>query len=50
GGFGNTPAEWRTQLLGRATLCAGEHTLRMANLGDGLALDYLALIPAGEDE
>lgn len=50
GGFGNTPAEWRTQLLGRATLCVGEHTLRMTNLGDGLALDYLALIPAGEDE
>ena len=25
-------------------LTAGEHTIRMTNLGDGLALDWLALI------
>jgi hypothetical protein len=31
-------------------LTEGEHALRMTNLGDGLALDYIALVPAEECE
>ncbi len=51
GGYGTTPDTWHTKRLGPPVmLSAGEHTLRMTNLGDGLALDYLALVPAGEGE
>ncbi len=51
GGYGTTPDTWHTRRLGPPLkLCAGEHTLRMTNLGDGLALDYIALVPAGEGE
>lgn len=47
GGYGRAPDEWRTKKLGPAlALSAGERTLRMTNLGDGLALDYIALVPA----
>ena len=49
GGYGRSPDEWRAKKLGPpVTLCAGEHRLRMTNLGDGLAMDYIALVPAGE--
>jgi hypothetical protein len=51
GGYGRAPDEWRTRKLGPpVTLTEGEHTLRMTNLGDGLALDYIALVPAGEGD
>jgi hypothetical protein len=51
GGYGRSPDDWRAKKLGPpVTLSAGEHTLRMTNLGDGLALDYIALVPAGEAE
>jgi hypothetical protein len=51
GGYGRAPGEWRTKRLGPpVTLSEGKHTLRMTNLGDGLALDYIALVPAGEGE
>lgn len=51
GGFGRSPEEWRVKRLGPAlTLGAGERTLRLTNLGDGLALDYIALVPAEEGE
>lgn len=46
GGYGQTAEQWRVLRLGPAVeLAAGEHALRMTNLGDGLALDYLALVP-----
>ncbi len=51
GGYGRAGDEWRMKRLGPPVrLCAGEHTLRMTNLGDGLALDYIALVPAEEGE
>ena len=51
GGYGTTPDTWHTKRLGPPLeLCAGEHTLRMTNLGDGLAMDYIALLPLGEGE
>jgi len=51
GGYGRGADEWRTKRLGPpVSLRAGEHTLRLTNLGDGLALDYIALAPVGEDE
>lgn len=46
GGYGMTDRQWRVLQLGPPVeLAAGEHALRMTNLGDGLALDYLALVP-----
>jgi len=46
GGFGRRAREWRTTRLGPSLeLSAGQRTLRMTNLGDGLALDYLAVVP-----
>ncbi|MFO8081485.1 MAG: hypothetical protein R6V07_14445 [Armatimonadota bacterium] len=51
GGYGRAPDDWRMKRLGPPiSLTAGEHTLRMTNLGDGLALDYIALVPAEECE
>jgi hypothetical protein len=51
GGYGRGADEWRTKRLGPpVSLRAGEHMLRLTNLGDGLALDYIALAPVGEDE
>ena len=52
GGFSTGTDDWRYLTLGgdaqpvTLTLSAGDHTLRMANLGDGLALDWLLLLPA----
>jgi len=47
GGYCAASDNWATRKLGPAVkLTAGEHTIRMTNLGDGLALDYLAV--AGE--
>lgn len=46
GGYGRSDEQWRTMRLGPPVeLAAGEHSLTMTNLGDGLALDYLALLP-----
>jgi len=51
GGYGRAPDDWRTKKLGPPiTLSAGEHTLGMTNLGDGLAMDYIALVPAEEGQ
>ncbi len=51
GGYGVTEAHWRIARLGPAVqLSAGKHTLRMTNLGDGMALDYLTLVPLTEGE
>ncbi|MDX9979037.1 MAG: hypothetical protein RBU25_03215 [Lentisphaeria bacterium] len=53
GSFGMQPDHWRIRrfLDGEREIAiflgAGIHTLRMSNLGDGLALDYLVLVPAG---
>lgn len=51
GGFGHNPADWKYLTLQDAAgndvalpLTAGEHTLRMTNLGDGLALDFILLV------
>ena len=52
GGYGRAEKEWRVARLGPPIdLCAAEHTLRMTNLGGGLAREYLALVPVdrGED-
>ncbi|MEN6403785.1 MAG: hypothetical protein ABFD94_17720 [Armatimonadia bacterium] len=53
GGFGSSPQDWKYQTLQDAAgkdlalpLTAGEHTLRMTNLGDGMALDFIALVRA----
>jgi hypothetical protein len=52
GGFGMTPAQWKVRQFavdGKEVvlpLKAGKHTVRMANLGDGLAVDFLVLVPA----
>ena len=35
---------WAARRSRSSDLTAGEHTIRMTNLGDGLALDWLALI------
>ncbi len=49
GGYGRAPDNWRAKKLGPpVTLRAGDHTVRMTNLGDGLALDYIALVPVEE--
>ncbi len=51
GGYGTSPADWQyltltdrdgTELA--LPLAAGEHTLTMTNLGDGLGLDFIAII------
>jgi len=51
GGFGNNPQDWQYLTLQDAAgndvalpLTAGEHTLRMTNLGDGLGLDFIVLV------
>jgi hypothetical protein len=50
GGYGMVPSDWKylpLQEAGQAAalpLTAGEHTLRMTNLGDGIALDFIALV------
>jgi len=55
GGWSNDRDDWRHYLVKNADgspvvveLTEGKHTLRMSNLdGQGLNLDYLALVPAG---
>ncbi|MGE5532258.1 MAG: carbohydrate-binding domain-containing protein, partial [Bacteroidota bacterium] len=51
GGFGGSPKDWAYLTLkdkaGKdvpLSLKAGEHTLKMTNLGDGLAMDFVALV------
>ena len=51
GGFGASPKDWNYVTLKDAagqdvavSLKAGDHTLKMTNLGDGLAMDFVALI------
>lgn len=47
GGFSIAVDNWRFQRLGPpVTLAAGEATVRLTNLAGGLAVDYLALVPA----
>jgi len=47
GGYCTVSDNWATKKLGPAIkLTAGEHTVRMTNLGDGLALDYVAIAKA----
>ncbi|MFW5869119.1 MAG: hypothetical protein ACOCX2_14940, partial [Armatimonadota bacterium] len=54
GGFGSSPHDWEYMPLKDArdndvvlTLSAGEHTLRMTNLKDGLGLDFVVLVREG---
>ena len=43
GGYCTAKDTWTLKRLGPPVrLAAGEHRLRMTNLGDGLAMDYLA--------
>jgi hypothetical protein len=51
GGFGTVATEWRYRPLQDAEgnnillpLTAGEHTIRMTNLGDGLGMDFIILV------
>ncbi len=51
GGYGHNPHDWRYLPLQDAEgnevvldLTAGEHTIRMTNLGDGLGLDFIVLV------
>ncbi|MGI5820126.1 MAG: hypothetical protein ACOX9R_18730 [Armatimonadota bacterium] len=51
GGFGGHPRDWEylplTDAAGEAILLslpAGAHTIRMTNLGDGLGLDFIAVV------
>lgn len=51
GGYGNSATDWKYLTLQDEAgtdvtlpLDAGEHTLRMTNLGDGLALDFVVLV------
>ena len=45
GGYGRYSAHWKVKKLGPPVqLTGGAHRLRMTNLGDGLALDYLAFV------
>ncbi|MHB8994006.1 MAG: RIFT barrel domain-containing protein [Armatimonadota bacterium] len=51
GGFGASPKDWNYVTLKDAagqdvavSLKAGDHTLKMTNLGDGLAMDFVALV------
>jgi hypothetical protein len=54
GGFSSTTSDWAHAIVREADgepvlleLEAGEHTVRMTNLGgSGMNLDYLALVPA----
>ena len=55
GGFGMTPADWvYVSLRDKGDkeiplrLAKGKHTLRLTNLNDGLAFDFIALVPVGE--
>ncbi|MCK5804400.1 MAG: hypothetical protein KAI66_16295, partial [Lentisphaeria bacterium] len=55
GGFGGLASQWRFQRIldgdGHEVpilLRKGKHTLRMSNLADGLALDFIALAPCDE--
>jgi hypothetical protein len=46
GGFCTSADNWAIRRLGDPIhLTAGAHTIRMTNLGEGLALDYLTLVP-----
>lgn len=46
GGFCTVRDDWEVTRLGEPVrLEAGEHTIRMTNLGQGLAMDYLTLVP-----
>ncbi len=51
GGFGTSPDHWRYLPLQDAggddvvlPLSAGEHTIRMTNLGEGLGMDFIVLV------
>ena len=51
GGFGNNPLDWQFRTLTDqegndivVSLDAGEHTIRMTNLGDGLGMDFIVLV------
>jgi hypothetical protein len=51
GGYGSNPTDWQYRPLQDAEgkevvvpLAAGEHIIRMTNLGDGLGLDFIALV------
>ncbi|MGI5818943.1 MAG: hypothetical protein ACOX9R_12695 [Armatimonadota bacterium] len=51
GGFGNSPMDWEYLPLQDddgndvvLALSAGEHTIRMTNLGDGLGMDFMVLV------
>ena len=51
GGFGNSPHDWEYLPLQDdggddvlLSLSAGQHTIRMTNLGDGLGLDFIVLV------
>ena len=53
GGYGHSPADWQFRTLADEAgqdvvlrLAQGKHTLRMTNLGDGLALDFAILVKA----
>lgn len=52
GSFGMRPEHWQTRRFTAndqeiaLPLKAGNHTVRMSNLGDGMAVDYLVLVPA----
>ena len=47
GGYCTVSDNWAFRKLGPVVrLSAGKHRLRMTNLGDGLAMDYLAIAPA----
>ena len=47
GGYCTAADNWRLLKLGPPVhLASGRHTVRMTNLADGLALDYLAVVKA----
>ncbi|MGC9316998.1 MAG: hypothetical protein ACP5KN_03050 [Armatimonadota bacterium] len=49
GGYSTQEDDWETMRLGPPVhLTEGLHSLRMTNLGEGLALDYISLVPAGD--
>ncbi|MBT7302097.1 MAG: hypothetical protein HN849_21395, partial [Victivallales bacterium] len=54
GGFGMNSTQWKIRRFVEGDkeialpLKAGAHTVRMSNLGDGMAVDFLALAPAGK--
>ena len=48
GGYCTDADNWRLLPVGKVVrLAGGRHTLRMTNLAEGLALDYLALVAVG---